>query len=52
MDEWPLPISDLGIGSGSMSSAMEVKGDDGVGNRWLMGLRRLSADLWVSTAGG
>ena len=52
MDEWRLPISDLGIGSGSTSSATVVEGGDGIGDRWLMGLQQLSADLWVLAAGG
>ena len=52
MDEWRLPISGLGIGSGSTSSVAVIKGDDGVSNRWLISLRRVSADFWVLAAGG
>ena len=29
-----------------------LNGDDGVADKWMMGRRKLSADLWVSTAGG
>ena len=52
MNEWQLPVSGFGIGSGSTSSATVVEGGDGVGDRWLMGLQQLSADLWVLAAGG
>ena len=52
MDEWRLPIFGLGIGSGSTSSVAVIKGDDGVSSKWLISLRRVSADLWVLAAGG
>ena len=52
MDEWRLPISSLGIGSGSTSSVAVIKGDDGVSSKWLISLRRLNADLWVLAVGG
>ena len=49
MDEWRLPVSGFGIGSGSTSSASAVEGGDGVGNRWLMGLRQVADGLaWVT----
>ena len=52
MDEWRLPISSLGIGSGSTSSVAVIKGDDGVSSKWLISLRRLNANLWVLAVGG
>ena len=49
MDEWRLPVSGFGIASGSTSSASAVEGGDGVGNRWLMGLRQVADGLaWVT----
>ena len=45
MDEWRLPILGFGIGSGSTSLAAAVEGGDGVGDRWLMGLRQVADEF-------